>query len=400
MPKMNVPRWSHVLTLIAGLASILFSGGAGMRPSRAEDQPTYTELMTRGELDGEVPEDVPFPTEQGDAISSTDWGDPDASEYRDPTIFPLDDDEAPGVYVPPTGPEPKPTAPPPPIRLAQKVVMIGRPPYMNVKGMLQQDKGLTDYLRKEMGVKNVRMVTAKDYASVLNALERGTIDFAWLGPTAFVLGNEKIPLLAIAQAKRRTGAKYYGVFITRKDSGILGIEDIKGKTIGFVDPESASGYLFPLYYLKRAKINPYTYCRQVVFLQKHDAVLNAVLNRKIDVGVCLDDTIETIKDRRILDQILVLGKTDQVPADIVACRADCHPVLRERLQAALLKTTALAKTASGSVGLPSVMEFLPVNEADLARVREVIKATRDIKPPSRTPSPSRHPDGRSDRGQR
>ncbi|RCK79653.1 MAG: Phosphonate ABC transporter phosphate-binding periplasmic component [Candidatus Ozemobacter sibiricus] len=348
----------------------------------AEDQPTYSELMTRGELDGEVPDDVSYPTEQGDAGTSTDFGDPDASEYRDPTIFPVDDDEAPGVYVPPTGPEPKPAAPPPPIRLAQKVVMIGRPPYMNVKGMLQQVKGLTDYLRKEMGVKNVRMVTAKDYASVLSALERGTIDFAWLGPTAFVLGNEKIPLLAIAQAKRRTGPKYYGVFITRKDSGILGIEDIKGRTIGFVDPESASGYLFPLYYLKRAKINPYTYCRQVVFLQKHDAVLNAVLTRKVDVGVCLDDTIETIKDRRILDQIMVLGKTDQVPSDIVACRADCHPVLRDRLQAALLKTTTLAKTATGTPGLAPIMEFLPVNEADLARVREVIKATRDIKPPT------------------
>ncbi len=371
MPMTNVPRLPLSLALLACAAFTWVMGGPGGGPCVAGDPPTLNEMMARGELENEVPDDAPYST------------DSDASEYTEPTMSPLDDDDAPGVYVPPTGPAPKPATPPPPIRWSQKVVMIGRPPYMNVKGMLLQAKGLTEYLRKEMGVKNVRMVTAKDYASVLNALKRGTIDFAWLGPTAFVLGHEKTPLTAIAQAKRRTGPKYYGVFITRKDSGILGIEDIKGKTIGFVDPESASGYLFPLYYLKRAKINPYTYCRKVEFLQKHDAVLTAVLTRKVDVGVCLDDTIETIKDRRILDQITVLGKTDQVPADLVACREDCHPVLRDKLKDALLKTSALGQTATGAAGLPPIMEFLPVNEADIARVREVIKATRDIKPPAK-----------------
>ena len=34
-------------------------------------------------------------------------------------------------------------------------------------------------------------------------------------------------------------------FIVRKDSGIKDFQDIKGKTVAFVDPSSTSGYLFP-----------------------------------------------------------------------------------------------------------------------------------------------------------
>ncbi len=300
-----------------------------------------------------------------------------------PPNYTEDDDEPisyepePPPEDPPPPPEVKP-APPGPIRLAQKVVMIGRVPYMSIKDMMAHSKALMSYLRKEMGVKEVRLVTSKNYAGVLQALSRGTIDFAWLGPTAYVLGKDKMPLFPIVKTQRRTGSSYRGVFITRKDRQILGIDDIKGKIVGFVDPESASGYLYPLALLKRSKINPHKVCKKVEFLKKHDAVLAAVLSGKIDAGVCLEDTLLGLKGKKELDDLLVLGKTDEVPSDVIVCREDCQPVLRDKFREALLKSAEFNKAGKNADPQAKLPEFLSTNDEEFNSVRDVVKTIKDV----------------------
>ena len=359
--------------LITSLSLAVFMLAPTPRVYASKDAPTLNELMASGELEKELSDEPPVRT-------SSDFPTPATTEEDDPVIPQAltDEEEAPVAAPSATVPSPA-LAPVPVVPIAQKVVTIGRVPFMNIKEMMVHYKGLIGFLRQELGAKDVSIVTGSDYAGVLNALERGTIDFAWLGPMAYAIGSQKIPLYPLAQAKRRTGATYRGVFITRRDSKILGIEEIKGKVIGFVDPESASGYLYPLYFLQRSKINPHTYCKKVEFLKKHDAVMAAVLARKIDVGVCLEDTLLAITDKKILDQILVLGKTYEVPSDIVACRKDCDTALRDKFQAALLKTRTLKQTANPTTGLPPVLEFLPVVDADLDPVRGVLNAIDGVR---------------------
>jgi phosphonate transport system substrate-binding protein len=298
-----------------------------------------------------------------------------AQEYQDPYG---DEDE--GEYPAPLEDDPPPAPvtiekliPPGPIRLHQKVVMIGRVPYMNLKDMMNHAKSLMTYLTKEMGVKGARLVTSKSYTGVLESLSRGAIDFAWLGPTAYVNSKEKYRLVPLAKTKRKGGAAYRGVFITRKDSGIQGLEDIKGKTIGFVDPESASGYLYPLYVLKRLNVNPQKVCKKVEFLKRHDIVLAAVLDGRIAAGVCLEETLVKA-DPKLVAQLLILGKTDEVPSDVLVCREDCPPNLRERFQAALVKTSANAETEKPAGDGAAEFAFLPTSDEEFETVRTVLKA--------------------------
>lgn len=272
---------------------------------------------------------------------------------------------------PPQPPPPPPVVPQPPVQLDQKTVLIGRPPYLSLSEMMRHVGTLFAFLKKEMGVKEVRLVTGQDYTSVLAALIRGKIDFAWVGPMAYVIGNEKGDLMPIAKAQHPGGAAYRGVFITLKNGRVLGLDDIRGKTVGFVDPESASGYLYPLYLLKRLKIDPHKACK-VIFLKKHDAVLGAVLDGKIDVGVCLEATLKTISDPKQLNRILVLGKTDEVPSDVIVCRKDCPVNLRERFLEALLKRTASDAAA------PLRQTFAPAEDADFQSVQEVWNAVRSM----------------------
>jgi phosphonate transport system substrate-binding protein len=372
--------------LLGGICLVLAMGPWAGRPVAAEDEyPTLNELMERGELEeveAEDPTDAHPDPDEPDASYYANWGNDPAplAPLSDEDQAPLeasDDDDA-AMPAAPAAPKVA-LVPVPRVPMSQKVVTIGRVPFMDLKQMLDQYKGLIDFLKKELGAKDVRVVTAKDYSGVQNALARGTIDFAWLGPMAYVIGAEKLPMIPLAQAKRRTGAAYRGVFFTRKDSGILGIEEIKDRVIGFVDPESASGYLYPLYFLHRSNINPHTYCKKVEFLGKHDAILPAVLARKIDVGVCLEDTLVAVKDPKIREQVLILGKTYEVPSDVVACREDCDPALRDAFQKALMKTRTLKQTANPVTGLPPILEFLPVNGASLTSVRGVLNAIKHLR---------------------
>ncbi|HNV69080.1 MAG TPA: phosphate/phosphite/phosphonate ABC transporter substrate-binding protein [Candidatus Ozemobacteraceae bacterium] len=360
---------SRFMLVSAFLCALLMAASPALEASK--DAPTLNELMASGELEKEISDDPPART----AIVPDDEADPIIPSEAPESLS--DEDQAP-VAPQPAEPTIKLT-PVPRVPPAEKTVLIGRVPFMNTENMLLAYRGLIAFLKQEMGVKDVRIVTAKDYAGVQNALERGSIDFAWLGPMAYAIASQKIPMYPLAQANRRTGSTYRGVFITRVDSKILGIEEIKGRVVGFVDPESASGYLYPLYFLQRSKINPHEVCKKVEFLGKHDAIIPAVLAGKIDVGVCLEDTLQAVKDKRILDRLLILGKTYEVPSDIVACRKDCDPKLRDAFQRAMLKTRSLKQKADPATGLPPVLEFMPVNDADLDPVRGVLGAIDSIR---------------------
>lgn len=267
-------------------------------------------------------------------------------------------------------------APQPPIRLGEKNVRVGRIPYLSLREMMRQVGPLFAFLKKKTGVREVRLVTARDYSGVLEALERGTIDFAWVGPMAFVKAREKMGLIPLVKTNRPEGIAYRGAFITLKGGEVLGLDDVRGKSIGFVDPESSSGYLFPLYLLQRININPHHDCSKVLFLKKHDAVLEAVLSGTVAVGVCLEAAITDSKDPRVRDRILVLGRTDEIPSDVLVCRKDCPPNLREAFSRAFLGPTPPAARKKMRKGEPPHLDFVPAVDEDFLVVRSVWEAVR------------------------
>lgn len=235
---------------------------------------------------------------------------------------------------------PPPLEPGDPINLAEKSIRFGRIPYRSLKEMMTQAVPLLRFLQKETGAKEVRLVSNRaNYASVLDALARGTIDFAWVGPTAYLSRRDTDKLMPVAKARFAGKTAYRGVFIAPAKGRVQGVEDLKGSTIGFVDPESASGYVYPVYLLRSLGIDP-NRDSKVVFLHNHDNVLRAVISGKIEAGVCLEETLNSLKDKALRDKIIVLAKTDEIPSDVIVCRQDCPINLREGFLNALLQVNA------------------------------------------------------------
>lgn len=288
------------------------------------------------------------------------YDDDDDEHYASPYATPYHAEETvpePEIWEP----ELKPGAP---INLAEKTIRIGRIPFRSLRQMMAQAVPLLGFLKKQTQAHEVRMVSSsKDYSSVVDALVRENVDFAWISAAAYLRRRDSDKLLPVAKAKFGQSTSYRGVFIARTGGKVQGLEDIKGNTIGFVDPQSASGYIYPLYLLHQLKISAHKDAN-VVFLGNHDNIIRAVLAGKIDAGVCLEDTLNSIRDPRIKSQLLVLGKTHEIPSDVIVCRQDCPINLRESFLAALQKVPSQLT--------PESLTFLPATNEDFDSVKAVM----------------------------
>ncbi|WP_113153974.1 phosphonate ABC transporter substrate-binding protein [Nitratireductor sp. OM-1] len=114
---------------------------------------------------------------------------------------------------------------------------------------------IVDKLPEVLGVEKVALFPAADYDGVIQGLLGGTLDYAELGASGYAKvyleDPEAVePILTTVQTDGSTG--YHSIMVARKDSGIATLEDMKGKKLGFADPDSTSGYLVPAVTLPKA----------------------------------------------------------------------------------------------------------------------------------------------------
>ena len=105
---------------------------------------------------------------------------------------------------------------------------------------------LSSYLEKKLGVK-VNLQTAGDYAGVITAMQHNHVQIAYFGPESYVEAQKRAnaEILAVEIGEETGLPGYYGMIITKKDSGLNTLEDIKGKKWAFTSSNSTSGTLVP-----------------------------------------------------------------------------------------------------------------------------------------------------------
>lgn len=156
----------------------------------------------------------------------------------------------------------------------------------NEADRLRNWKCAQEGLAKLFGVE-VKLFPAADFDGVVQGLLGGTLDYADLGASAYAkvyLKDPKAvePILTTVQTDGSKG--YYTVMIARKDSGMTKIEDAKGKTLAYADPDSTSGYLIPLTQLPKAVGDIKTFFASTGFAGGHEQVVQSILDKKFDVG--------------------------------------------------------------------------------------------------------------------
>ena len=141
---------------------------------------------------------------------------------------------------------------------------------------------MMEYLSKQLGVK-VTLRIAADYAAVIEGQRAGQIHIGYYGPASFaraLMIGAKVE--AFAQDVNADGTKgYYSVLWVKKDNPASKIEDLKGKNLCLVDPNSASGNNVPRYSMDKAGIDPEKFFSKTVYAGSHE---NAIIG--VQQGTC------------------------------------------------------------------------------------------------------------------
>ena len=158
-------------------------------------------------------------------------------------------------------------------------------PAENASGVVERYTPFVNYLSKELGTK-VTLRVANDYAAVIEGQRAGNIHVGMYGPSSFaraLMTGAKIDAFAIETNLDGTKG-YYSVFYVKKDSPYQKIEDLKGKNLGLVDPNSTSGNNVPRFALNEMKIDPETFFGKVVYTGSHENAVIALQQGTVDMA--------------------------------------------------------------------------------------------------------------------
>jgi phosphonate transport system substrate-binding protein len=172
---------------------------------------------------------------------------------------------------------------------AQQVFRVTTIPEEAATEQIRKFTPIAQYLEKRLGMK-VEFTPVSDYPAAVESLVNKKVDLAWLGGFTFVQAQMRSGGKIVPIAQREEDTKFQSVFIAKKDSGIKGLADLKGKQVSFGSQSSTSGHLMPRHFLLQAGLNPEKDFRRIAYSGAHDATIASVVSGKVDAAA-LDITV-------------------------------------------------------------------------------------------------------------
>jgi len=206
---------------------------------------------------------------------------------------------------------------------------IGIPRPLSAQEAADDAKALEGYLSEQLR-KPVQARTFAGYDQLADALGKGQLDLAWITPLSYVKASSASRVFPLVKAVRK-GLYYRSVYFVRDESKAKELADLKGRKVGWVDPGSAAGFLFPRAMLVKKGIALKGFFSAEKFLGDHKSVCNAVLKGEVDAGATFangpgegsgyraDGCGETVGPQA-LDRLRVIAFGDRIPNEVVAAR--------------------------------------------------------------------------------
>lgn len=172
-----------------------------------------------------------------------------------------------------------------------------------------------------------------DYLALLEAMNEGHADLAWLPPVIALRSASQGSTLPVALPIRNGLAWFSAALFARPDTALTSLESLRGSRVAWVDPQSASGYLVIRAWMRSQGYDPQNVFAQEHFLGSHESVVQAVMRGDADVGATFAHLGEDMQWVRSAGwghhQVRVLALAGPIPSDVVAASVRLPvPVIR------------------------------------------------------------------------
>ena len=257
-----------------------------------------------------------------------------------------------------------------------KVLRVGFVPAEDASQVVQNAQPIVEILQKQLGME-VQPFVATDYTGVVEALRVDKLDIAFLTPASYVLAKNEANVKVVLKSERKGSPYYYAAIITRADSGIKKLEDLRGKTFAFGDPLSTSANVFPRKMFHERGIDPVRDFKQILYSGGHDATVLAVFNRKVDAGATYANSPDSkdtawmryLKNPEEQKQIHAIAFSEPIPADNLVINGNLEEGIAKKVEQIFLELSRDPKGKQMLRDLYQIDGFVPATDKDYDSVR-------------------------------
>lgn len=221
---------------------------------------------------------------------------------------------------------------------------------------------LAEYLSKRLN-KKIELKIASDREGVLRDIGKGMIHFCFLSPVSYIEANHSYGVDVLVKSVVEGKSTYHSMIISRTDSSINTISDLKGRSFAFGDPHSLSSYIAPRIMLLDAGVDSKD-LQFYEYLGPHEEILNAVLEDKFDAGGVTESIVHKYKSK----DIKIIKSSEELPGFCICITKAFSENYRTPLRTAL--TALTDKSPEGATVLRSIYEkytaFEKATDADYA----------------------------------
>jgi phosphonate transport system substrate-binding protein len=226
----------------------------------------------------------------------------------------------------------------------------------------------------------VKLFTPADYDGVIQGLLGGTLDYAWLGASAYAkvyLTDPEAVEVKLTKQNVDGSTGYYSIGFAKADSGITSMDDAKGKVFAFADPNSTSGYLVPGAELTAKYGKLEEYFGEVKMSGGHEQTIVGVANGDFDAGVSWADGLGNWEDgynsgafRKAADAGLVdmnnlveIWRSALIPEGPMVVRKALPQDVKDKVTALTADLWETDKECAYAVAAGDAKDFVPVEHS-------------------------------------
>jgi phosphonate transport system substrate-binding protein len=205
---------------------------------------------------------------------------------------------------------------------------------------------LMGFMSEQTGCRFVA-VGARSYEDSIEKITSGKVVVAELGAVTYVEAKRKNPgleILATAMTRSPDGSKlvdyYRSVWLVRSDNpSIESVQDLRGRSVGFVSEHSSSGYIYSTHLLKDQGIDYRTHFGKRYFLGSHPNVTNALLAGSIEAGTTSDKNYyQAVKQHG--DRFRVIWESPPISNVVYVAHPSLATEMRQKLRDSLPRIDA------------------------------------------------------------
>lgn len=253
---------------------------------------------------------------------------------------------------------------------ADDALILGVHPYLPPKDLIKRFEPLAGYLGKAIG-RPVEVRIGRNYDDHIEAIGKERIDIAFMGPVSYIKLVEhhgKKPILARLETNGLP--TFRGTIVTRRESPLKTLAELKGKRFAFGDPDSTMSHLVPEHMLLMAGVRRKDLA-EYRFLGGHHNVVLAVLAGDFDAGAVKDEVFREYAPKGLR----ALAETPAFSDHVFVTRATLPADTVQTLRAALLRLKTLPEGAAIMQSIKKDMTALiPAADNDYDNLRTVVKA--------------------------